>query len=155
MKRWPHVIICLFDCSNSNYLECPGGRYGHNCQRDCSKHCMIKGNCKKVTGDCENGCQTGWKNSKCDLGNVNSYLNFFFILYSNSLFATYTGKNVKNETICIISECDGGTFGEQCENSCGKCLNNEQCHHINGSCLNGCSPGYQGINCTEGTDIIS
>lgn len=88
LKRWPHVIICLFDCSNSNYLECPGGRYGHNCQRDCSKHCMIKGYCNKVTGDCENGCRTGWKNSKCDLGNVNSYLNYFFILYSNSLLHT-------------------------------------------------------------------
>ena len=54
----------------------------------------------------------------------------------------------------ITTECDGGMFGNHCNKTCGKCLNNEQCHHINGSCLNGCESGYQGINCTEGTDII-
>ena len=52
----------------------------------------------------------------------------------------------------LPSECDGRTFGQNCSQICGKCLNNEQCHHINGRCLNGCVSGYGGTNCTEGTD---
>ena len=54
--------------------------------------------------------------------------------------------------ILLLIECDGGMFGHNCSQSCGKCFNNEQCHHINGTCLNGCDSGYSGTNCTEGTD---
>ena len=52
----------------------------------------------------------------------------------------------------LPSECDNRTFGQNCSQYCGKCLNNEQCDHINGSCLNGCDSGYSGTNCSEGTD---
>ena len=54
----------------------------------------------------------------------------------------------------LPTECDGGMFGQHCNQSCGKCVNNEQCHHINGSCLNGCDSGYHGTYCTEGTGNI-
>lgn len=49
----------------------------------------------------------------------------------------------------IFTECDGGTFGLGCINTCGKCAHDEQCHHINGSCMNGCDPGYYGPQCTK------
>lgn len=46
-------------------------------------------------------------------------------------------------------ECDGGFFGLNCTEPCGKCYEKEQCHHINGSCLKECADGYSGINCTN------
>ena len=48
------------------------------------------------------------------------------------------------------TECDNGTFGQNCLESCGWCVGEKQCHHTNGTCLNGCNAGYQGLNCTEG-----
>lgn len=48
-----------------------------------------------------------------------------------------------------VTACDNGTYGADCMEFCGKCLDNEQCHHINGTCFSGCDPGYQGLNCTE------
>lgn len=48
------------------------------------------------------------------------------------------------------TECDNGTFGQDCLESCGRCVGEKQCHHTNGTCLNGCNVGYQGLNCTEG-----
>ena len=56
--------------------------------------------------------------------------------------------------VFIPTVCDGGMFGKHCNESCGKCLNDGQCDHINGSCLNGCNPGYHGMTCTEGSDIL-
>uniref|UniRef100_A0A8W8P1H2 Scavenger receptor class F member 2 n=1 Tax=Magallana gigas TaxID=29159 RepID=A0A8W8P1H2_MAGGI len=44
-------------------------------------------------------------------------------------------------------KCNGGKFGENCENDCGHCLHKEQCHYIDGTCSNGCNDGYQGIQC--------
>lgn len=49
----------------------------------------------------------------------------------------------------MVPACDNGTYGTDCMEFCGKCLDNEQCHHINGTCFSGCDPGYQGLNCTE------
>ena len=49
-----------------------------------------------------------------------------------------------------LTECDGNTYGQDCGEECGECVNGEQCHHINGTCLNGCKPGYQGQQCNQG-----
>lgn len=49
----------------------------------------------------------------------------------------------------IFLVCDGGTFGKECKNACGKCLEQHDCFHTNGTCLNGCAPGYQGIFCKK------
>ena len=43
--------------------------------------------------------------------------------------------------------CDNGTYGNDCNNTCGHCINDESCFHTNGSCLNGCDPGFTGNIC--------
>ena len=48
------------------------------------------------------------------------------------------------------TECDGDTFGQDCREECGECVNDEHCHHINGTCLNGCKRGYNGLQCNQG-----
>ena len=50
-----------------------------------------------------------------------------------------------------FAECDENTYGQNCSNSCGFCLDGEQCHYIDGRCLNGCSSGYTGSQCTKST----
>lgn len=62
----------------------------------------------------------------------------------------------KNESFCFIyaisikTECNGGTFGKDCSNQCGFCLNKEQCNYKDGSCLHGCDSGYHGLQCRHG-----
>ena len=49
-------------------LECPPSRFGENCRRNCSFHCVIPGICDRVEGQCLGGCQAGWQNTQCDQG---------------------------------------------------------------------------------------
>ena len=66
-----------------------------------------------------------------------------------------TAAKFVNETCyCLIfTECEGGMFGQDCTERCGKCVGKEPCHHIYGICMNGCDPGYETINCTKGNLI--
>ena len=43
-----------------------------------------------------------------------------------------------------LSECDLGTYGDNCNETCGNCLDPTECHHSNGTCLSGCNDGFQG-----------
>ncbi|XP_052695874.1 scavenger receptor class F member 2-like [Crassostrea angulata] len=45
------------------------------------------------------------------------------------------------------SECDKGSFGIGCKESCGHCLDVNQCSITNGTCLTGCVAGYKGDLC--------
>ena len=52
----------------------------------------------------------------------------------------------ENEIVCL-SECDLGTYGDKCNETCGNCLDLNECHHSNGTCLTGCKAGYDGALC--------
>lgn len=56
-------------------------------------------------------------------------------------------RSVLEYAIYYITECPFGTFGNNCRQECGHCLEKYHCHHINGSCLNGCLQGYRGEQC--------
>lgn len=47
-----------------------------------------------------------------------------------------------------LTGCEKGSFGIDCQNRCGHCLDHDQCYHTNGTCLTGCDVGYQGHLCT-------
>lgn len=55
--------------------------------------------------------------------------------------------SVLEYAINYITECPSGTFGNNCRQECGYCLEKYHCHHINGSCLNGCLQGFRGEQC--------
>lgn len=47
-------------------------------------------------------------------------------------------------------ECDGETYGNDCNTNCsGHCLNNSPCNIQTGHCDKGCNSGYTNINCNE------
>ncbi|XP_061170989.1 receptor-type tyrosine-protein phosphatase T-like [Saccostrea echinata] len=46
-------------------------------------------------------------------------------------------------------------YGNNCNQSCGHCLNNAQCYHINGTCLDGCFAGYEGQLCMNKCNEVS
>lgn len=46
--------------------------------------------------------------------------------------------------------CQNRTYGQNCKNTCGHCLNYEDCFHVNGTCVMGCESGYKGNTCNTG-----
>lgn len=47
----------------------------------------------------------------------------------------------------FFQECIGGTFGEDCQKSCGQCKNS-RCNPVTGECdSTGCNTGYIGASC--------
>ena len=50
-----------------------------------------------------------------------------------------------------LTECHSGTYGQNCTQSCGKCVAKQPCHYVTGACMNGCERGYQGKQCKTGT----
>ena len=79
------------------------------------------------------------------------------IFYPGDIFFDiHSEMNDETSLKCLqFTECEGGTFGQDCTEVCGNCLGGESCHHINGSCLNGCDSGYEKIYCTKGYSIYT
>lgn len=74
-------------------------------------------------------------------------------LNKNVKFNRYRSSHVIFYKILFFLECRAGYFGENCNSSCGRCLNDEDnstCHHVNGSCSQGCESGYQEPTCEKG-----
>ena len=48
--------------------ECSIGLYGVNCLQTRNMTCGIPGNCDRITGYCNGGCQRGWIGVRCEEG---------------------------------------------------------------------------------------
>lgn len=57
--------------------------------------------------------------------------------------------NNKVMVFFISVECGGSTYGTECNELCGHCVNNETCYHVNGSCANGCAAGWENDVCKK------
>lgn len=67
-----------------HFTACPHGVYGINCEDKCSINCGVPGQCDRVTGECEKGCQVGWKGSTCDKSTrFRVFFVFFFMVATN------------------------------------------------------------------------
>ncbi|PVD25283.1 hypothetical protein C0Q70_15783 [Pomacea canaliculata] len=55
----------------------------------------------------------------------------------------------KNLMMCEFQVwvCEGGSYGADCNSSCGHCKDNAPCDPISGNCPDGCAPGYTGDRC--------
>ena len=80
--------------------ECPDGFYGPKYQENCSANCNVSGRCDSMTGQCEGGCQAGWKQSKCDASKDVKMLN---ICKTSFFFAGIMGLKISRiQTYCFI-----------------------------------------------------
>lgn len=65
----------------------------------------------------------------------------------------FENKITKNNMFFIA--CHFGTYGEGCNQTCGRCLGNVTCNNVNGTCGNGCEEGYMGSRCNTRMLTIS
>lgn len=49
-----------------------------------------------------------------------------------------------------LADCEMGTYGVDCNETCGLCRDLNHCFNTNGTFLNGCYDGYQGAQCKTG-----
>ena len=52
--------------------------------------------------------------------------------------------------LIYFTACLNGTYGKECNNTCGNCFGQGECLHTNGTCLSGCDSGFFGEECKTG-----
>lgn len=58
-------------------------------------------------------------------------------------------------TFYIVSGCPYRRYGDNCDHVCSEnCLGQGQCDLISGNCLSGCSDGWVGEQCYQGTHML-
>lgn len=82
-----------------------------------------------------------------------------WMFFSNSLLHMSGNKQTCATTrsyffFKISVECGGSTYGTDCNESCGHCVNNETCYHVNGSCANGCAAGWENDVCKKSKHLL-
>ena len=78
----------------------------------------------------------------------------FPIKIKNCLFVFLNGLFIIYYQPCyhhLHIACENGTFGIDCNQTCGKCLENSVCNRVNGTCGRGCDAGYIGDLCKTRT----
>ncbi|KAK6180217.1 hypothetical protein SNE40_012409 [Patella caerulea] len=57
--------------------------------------------------------------------------------------------------VLFFTDCEAGTYGDNCEIKCGNCVDERPCDVITGSCgLAGCAEGYQGPTCHALSPVV-
>ena len=71
------------------------------------------------------------------------------MFFKSDIYEKDNEKEILKHPVAISfsKACEHGTYGIECRERCGNCLNMDNCDNINGTCLNGCSPGYFGHLC--------
>ncbi|XP_063446685.1 uncharacterized protein LOC134726180 [Mytilus trossulus] len=126
----PHSIsgISEVDLCEIEIGGCPFGKYGVNCEMNCSENCIL-GSCNLVNGNCTHGCVDGWFGERC---NEPCYTGF----YGNQCMHTCSQHCFLPPCHHVTGQCSGGcTHGWTAED-----------------CFKECSPGYFGRNCSESCD---
>lgn len=49
--------------------------------------------------------------------------------------------------VMLVLECDKGSYGLECKETCGHCRDVNQCSNVDGTCITGCAAGFEGNLC--------
>lgn len=66
------------------------------------------------------------------------------------IFMTKLSKLIICLCFVINIECNRGSYGFECNETCGHCRDVNKCLIGNGSCLTGCDAGFKGDVCKTG-----
>lgn len=55
-------IYCIY---NYYHLACEFGYYGMGCNQECSTFCKKSRDCYPISGNCKDGCKSGWQGNDC------------------------------------------------------------------------------------------
>ncbi|KAL3880534.1 hypothetical protein ACJMK2_032768 [Sinanodonta woodiana] len=141
--------------------ECQKGTFGDVCNATCGNCLYGNVSCDSTTGQCPEGCQTGWSGDKCKEGcKIGTYgygCNETCGMCVNGNYncsttdgrcklgctAGWQGENCKQK-------CSKGTYGDGCNETCGKCFRgNDNCSTNNGHCQIGCEAGWWSDTCKQ------
>ncbi|XP_071099037.1 serine/threonine-protein phosphatase 6 regulatory ankyrin repeat subunit B-like [Haliotis cracherodii] len=66
----PSTVLCFTFLIHA-VAACEWGKHGENCDKRCSENCQVNPqrnltHCNKETGECSDGCITGWYDPQCD-----------------------------------------------------------------------------------------
>ncbi|XP_067677277.1 receptor-type tyrosine-protein phosphatase alpha-like [Haliotis asinina] len=138
--------------------------YGDGCAHRCSdRNCSGTSTCDHVTGKCEHGCNPGWKKVDCRQKCIKG------AEYGSGCVGNCSTRMCDGgtdpcpqdtgqcESGCLpgwqgedcAQVCSLGSFGENCTEDCGQCLDARDCHHVNGTCLAGCIDGWTKHTCLQ------
>ncbi|XP_067678679.1 receptor-type tyrosine-protein phosphatase epsilon-like [Haliotis asinina] len=146
---------------------CNPGTYGDGCNKECaSRHCKTQnGTCDRVTGNCPDGCTSGWAGTDCLEACANG-------TYGDGCKESCDARHCKtpNDTCHFVtgncsegcksgwngddcsSVCNPGTYGDGCNKECASrhCkTQNGTCDRVTGNCPDGCTSGWAGTDCLE------
>ncbi|KAK3738405.1 hypothetical protein RRG08_037042 [Elysia crispata] len=144
--------------------ECPRGRFGVNCIKTCSDHCLGEEKlCDPADGACNTGCDLGYHPplcvDECPEGRFGSSCKHRCSLHCEGQGNACDSKNGSCEMGCepgyispmCIDECPEGYFGLNCVDNCSSHCEGEDnpCNPRNGSCDLGCELGYSPPLCVD------
>lgn len=70
-----------------------------------------------------------------------------FFLQNNVLVSSMYLTNKTTVYFVLFLECDKGSYGLECNETCGHCRDVNQCSNIDGTCKTGCAAGFEGGSC--------
>ncbi|XP_060603063.1 uncharacterized protein LOC132756088 [Ruditapes philippinarum] len=130
-------------CDKCRLAICDPGRYGINCNETCNPNCRAVpcsscacAVCDKLSGNCTNGCDSGWFGAKCETICPESCVD-------TGGLADVCARGTGN---CLFG-CKKGYYGDMCNTTCPVECTDLLCEKPNGTCINGCIDGYSGDIC--------
>ncbi|XP_046339654.2 receptor-type tyrosine-protein phosphatase gamma-like isoform X2 [Haliotis rufescens] len=146
---------------------CGNGTYGDGCNKACAnRHCKrANDTCYHVTGNCSEGCESGWRRNDCSLACENGSYGYAcnkscvnrHCMTPNDTCDHVTGLCSKgcesgwNGTDCL-HVCGNGTYGEGCNKACATrhCkIPSDTCNDVTGNCPDGCKSGWYENDCSQ------
>ncbi|XP_048246201.1 cell death abnormality protein 1-like isoform X2 [Haliotis rufescens] len=146
---------------------CEWGKYGHNCDRQCSDQCRLHPvrnlrHCHKDTGKCLQGCVRGRHGDHCDqlcspncIRNSCIQLNRECTIGCMEGFSGYFCNITTVSTVQGVPVCEWGKYGHNCDRLCSdQCRlhpvrNLRHCQKDTGKCSEGCVRGWHGDHCDQ------
>lgn len=74
------------------FIACNDGTFGHGCINNCSGQCVDDSVCNKQTGQCDMGCNPGYKNTFCNESTYTEIENILLVIYHAFLFSVESHK---------------------------------------------------------------